>query len=193
MTVPLVPTHRAVLLRGRLETIPFSDLCLLPYGSQFDLRHPGRHGCLHNNSLLVENINKIELLTISIGAFDSRGHRLAAVREHSATRGLVRPTSFLAFVGQGVGIDLLYRDGAIRCACPSDRGGCAIVLRRVDGVYHRAISPLSCVRYLHSTTSRFPNRGQAFQRKWCRCVLRFCDVQFPCAKRIVSAKSGEWW
>src|ERR1019366_8757929 len=172
----MFPTpNRAVLLRGRLETIPFSNRCLFLYAG----------------SLLVENIDEIEFLTISIGAFGSRGHRLAAVRDHSATRGLVRPTSFLALVGNGIGIDLLYGDDVIRCALSSNREGCAIVLRRVGGVYHRPISTLSCVCYLHSTTRCFPNRGQAFQREWCRCVLRFLDIELPCAKRIVSAKSAD--
>ena len=62
----------------------------------------------HNNSLLIENVNLRELLAICIRTFDSRGHRLTAVRDDGAPGGLVRPTSFLSFVGKGVRIDLLY-------------------------------------------------------------------------------------
>ena len=71
--------------------------------------------------LFVENKNLSELLAISICTFGSRGHRLAAVRDYSTTRGLVRPTSFLAFVGQRVGIHLLNRNRVIlRIACDSE-------------------------------------------------------------------------
>ena len=49
--------------------------------------------------LFVEDKNLSELLAISIGAFGSRSHRLATVRDHNPTCGLVWPASLLAFVG----------------------------------------------------------------------------------------------
>jgi hypothetical protein len=66
-------------------------------GGILDIRRP------HASFLLLfVNQNLSKRLAISIGAFGGRSHRLAAVRHHSTTGGLVRPTRFLAFVGQGV-------------------------------------------------------------------------------------------
>src|ERR1017187_1673410 len=110
----MFPTpNRAVLLRGRLKTIPFSDLCLLPTPVD-SKRGIFAKDAPHSNSLFVEHKSRCELLTISIGAFGSRGHRLAAVRDHSATRGVIPPNCLIACVGHRVVIYLLYGNRVIR-------------------------------------------------------------------------------
>src|ERR1035441_3010388 len=81
--------RRAVLLYGRLETIPTTNSAFSP--TPVDLKRGiWSQRCPHSYSLFVEHKSLSELLAISIGAFGSRGHRLAAVRDHSANRGVIQ-------------------------------------------------------------------------------------------------------
>src|ERR1035437_2446292 len=105
---------RAVLRQGRLETIPTTNSAFSPTPGNFKTGILVATDAPHDNSLLVENKNLRELLAVSIGAFGSRGHRLAAVRDHSATRGVIPPNCLIACVGQRVVIYLLYGNRVIR-------------------------------------------------------------------------------
>src|SRR4051812_18028985 len=88
--------------------------------------------------LFVEDENLSELLAISIGSFGSDRHRLAAVRDHRATDGLVRATIFLAFVGQGVSIYLLDSNRVI-LRIAGDLDVLAVVFCNVAGIDHGAV------------------------------------------------------
>jgi len=77
--------------------------------------------------LLVEDEDLGELFAGAVDARDGYGHRFAAVGEDGAARGSIGISGFAALVGDGVGIDLLYRDGVEGCVA-GDRDGRAVAL-----------------------------------------------------------------
>ena len=60
---------------------------------------PAQWNAPQRSLLFHENKSRSELLAFAIRSFGAHGHRFTIVRDHDATRGMIRPTCLLACVG----------------------------------------------------------------------------------------------